>query len=233
MMRPASLLACGTLLLAISAAFPAAAQTETGKLWETCTSTTGTGATRLPACTDLIEKKLVEGRKLAGAYCIRGNDLTEKGELDAALADVNRAIEIDATYACAFINRGRIYRLKSDPDRAIADYDEAIKIDPRMVLAWNNRGDAYIANAAMPISRRGISTAPSPTLIRRSRSRRAMRSPTATAAMPTRANTTTGRRSPTTAWRSASRRASSPTSIVAKSIATASSSTLRSRTSRR
>ncbi|MBV8839676.1 MAG: tetratricopeptide repeat protein, partial [Alphaproteobacteria bacterium] len=146
-MRLSSLTVAGTLLFAATSALPARAQTATSdnKSWETCISVTGTGATRLPACTDVIENKLVEGRKMAGALCIRGNDLTEKGELDAALVDLNRAIEIDPTYACAFVNRGRAYKFKGDVDRAIADYSEAIRLDPKMVLAWNNRGDAYLA----------------------------------------------------------------------------------------
>jgi len=149
-MRLASFTVVGALMLTLAGALPAAAAADGGngeanKSWETCISTTGTGATRLPACTDVIENRLVEGRKMAGALCIRGNDLTEKGELDAALADLNRAIEIDPTYACAFVNRGRVYRFKHDTDRAIADYDEAIRLNPRMVLAWNNRGDVYIA----------------------------------------------------------------------------------------
>jgi tetratricopeptide (TPR) repeat protein len=130
---------CTLLLLA-----PRDASAQEDKNWETCISTSGSAATRLPACTAVIDTKSVSGRKLAGAYCIRGNDLTEKGELDAALTDLNEAIGIDATYACAYVNRGRVYGLKRNYDRAIEDYDAAIKLDAKMALAYNNRGDAWI-----------------------------------------------------------------------------------------
>ena len=110
--------------------------------WATCISAANTGEQRLPACTAVIEGKTQTGSKLAAAYCIRGNDRTEKGELDAALADLNTAIEIEPTYACSYNNRGRVYGFKHDYDRAIADYDAAIKLDPKMAIAWNNRADA-------------------------------------------------------------------------------------------
>src|SRR4051794_16583383 len=99
----------GTAVLLAAAQFASADDTPE---WKTCISTTGSAATRLPACTAVIEARSVTGPRLAGAYCIRGNDLTEKGELDAALADLNEAISIDATYACAYVNRGRVYGRK-------------------------------------------------------------------------------------------------------------------------
>src|SRR5204863_318248 len=110
-MHLAAITICAALFI-LPASLPAAAQTD--KSWETCIATDGTAATRLPACTDLIENRKVEGRRLAGALCIRGNDLTEKGDLDAALADLNEAIKLDSTYACAFSNRGRVYGLQRD-----------------------------------------------------------------------------------------------------------------------
>lgn len=137
-MRLAIIILGATLLAAPQ--FARAADTPE---WETCISVTKSGAERLPACSAVIEGKKQEGRKLAAAYCIRGNDLTEKGEFDAALKDLNAAIEIEPTYACAFNNRARVYGFKGDYDRAIADYDEAIRLAPGMALAYNNRGDAF------------------------------------------------------------------------------------------
>ncbi|MEA2931194.1 MAG: hypothetical protein QOG38_3622, partial [Hyphomicrobiales bacterium] len=133
-------LTAGVALMLAAAQFARADDTPE---WKTCISVTNTGYERIPACTVVIESKTETGRRLAGAYCIRGNDLTELGELDRALGDLDEAIKIDATYACSWNNRGRVYAFKRDYDRAIAEYDEAIRLDPRFVIAYNNRGDAW------------------------------------------------------------------------------------------
>ena len=110
--------AFGTIFLLGSPQFAKADDTPE---WKTCISVTNSGAERLAACTAVIDSRAEAGRRLAGAYCIRGHELTEKRELDAALADLNEAIKQDAAYACAFINRGRAYSFKGDYERAIAD----------------------------------------------------------------------------------------------------------------
>jgi len=140
-MRLGVVLSLGMAVFLAAAQFASADDTAD---WNACISVTSTGAQRIPACSAVIDAKSVTGPKLAGAYCIRGNDRTEKGELDAALSDLNEAIGIDATYACAYVNRGRVYGFQGDYDRAIADYDAAIKLDGKMALAYNNRGDAWI-----------------------------------------------------------------------------------------
>ena len=49
--------------------------------------------------------------------------------LDKAIADYTKAIEIDPNYGLAFYNRANALGEKGDLDRAIADYGEAIWID--------------------------------------------------------------------------------------------------------
>ena len=137
-MRAAAFLTAFTLGSALLAG-PLAAQSD--KTWETCIAVDGTPASRFEACTAIIEAKSETGRRLAGAYCIRGHELTEKRDLDAALADLNEAIRLDPTYACAYNNRGRAYGFKREYDRAIEDYNEALRLDPNFALAYNNRGD--------------------------------------------------------------------------------------------
>src|ERR1044072_6168291 len=132
--------AFGTIFLLTAPPF---AQAEDTPEWKTCISVTNSGAERLAASTAVIDSRAETGRRLAGPYCIRGHELTEKSELDAALPDLNEAIKADGTYACAFNNRGRAYGFKGDHDRAIADYDAAIGIDPKFAIAYNNRGDAW------------------------------------------------------------------------------------------
>ena len=61
--------AFGTFLVL---AAPQLATAEDTPDWKTCISVTNTGAERLAACTKVIDSKTETGRRLAGAYCIRG-----------------------------------------------------------------------------------------------------------------------------------------------------------------
>jgi tetratricopeptide (TPR) repeat protein len=92
-------------------------------------------------CTAFIHKN----PRNAVAYYNRGNAYKAKGDLDRAIADYNKAIEIDLRYAHAYNNRGIIYKDRGDLDRAMADYNRAIDINPQYALAYNNRGIAYKA----------------------------------------------------------------------------------------
>ena len=62
------------------------------------------------------------------------------GDLDGAIADYTKAIEISPQYAAAYVNRGVARKTKGDLDGAIADYDKALSMNPRLKEAYNNRG---------------------------------------------------------------------------------------------
>jgi len=70
---------------------------------------------------------------------------TRDGDLDGALAEYTKAIEIDPKFESALVNRGDIYQHRGDYDRAIADFTKAIKAGPEgiTVLALISRGTAY------------------------------------------------------------------------------------------
>src|SRR5512143_643219 len=95
--------------LMLACATPAPAMAEGGPAWDACIGPTSTPEERVKACTAVIEGGSETGGRLAGAYCNRGHGLTEKRELDAALADLDEAIRLDSSYACAFNNRGRVH----------------------------------------------------------------------------------------------------------------------------
>ena len=139
---------CLTVLsfgVGLALSFPPGASAQDGEqVWQRCIGAATAPDNRVSACTSVIDAKTETGRKLAAAYCNRGHGLTEKRELDRALADLDEAIRLDPAYACAHTNRGRVYAFKRDLDRAMADYDEALRIDPTFALAYNNRGDAWV-----------------------------------------------------------------------------------------
>jgi tetratricopeptide (TPR) repeat protein len=66
-----------------------------------------------------------------------------KYDYDRAIADSNKAIEIDPKFAPAYHGRGGIYWAKGEYDSAIADYTKAIEINPKAAYAYGGRGFAY------------------------------------------------------------------------------------------
>ena len=73
-------------------------------------------------------------------YYNRGCAKLDKGDLEGAIADFDRALELDPTGTNAYINRGTAKHHKHDLNGAIADYNRAIKLDPKYALAYLNRG---------------------------------------------------------------------------------------------
>jgi tetratricopeptide (TPR) repeat protein len=53
-----------------------------------------------------------------------------KGENDRAVADLNKAIELNPKFANAYYNRGRVWEKKGDKQRAVADNREYLAIHP-------------------------------------------------------------------------------------------------------
>jgi tetratricopeptide (TPR) repeat protein len=64
---------------------------------------------------------------------------------DDALADLNRAIELDPSKAYAFTVRGETYRKMERYDDALADLNCAIELDPGLAGAIGSRGETYQA----------------------------------------------------------------------------------------
>ncbi len=92
----------------------------------------------------------------AGAYRFRGEAYHRIGNLDLAIQDYNKAIELDSdnssststlaakVLAADYSVRGGAYADKGDFDRAIKDFDKAIELNPNLDIAYNNRGLVYM-----------------------------------------------------------------------------------------
>jgi tetratricopeptide (TPR) repeat protein len=76
-------------------------------------------------------------------YNNRGLAYKKQGELDKAIADYNKAIELDPQLAVAYYNRGKDYEDQGELDKAIADFTKAIELDPTDAVTYTNRGIAY------------------------------------------------------------------------------------------
>ena len=73
----------------------------------------------------------------------RGLAYFDLGNYTQAIADFNRAIEIDPRFGEAYNNRGTAYGSLGNYTQAIADFNRAIEINPRYGKAYYNRGFAY------------------------------------------------------------------------------------------
>ncbi len=82
---------------------------------------------------------VLDGKCGAAAFVNQGKKDQAKGDYDSALANFNRAIQLDPKSAEAFDNRGGVYDSKGDYARAIADYDEALRLDPKLESAASHR----------------------------------------------------------------------------------------------
>lgn len=65
----------------------------------------------------------------------------QKGDLDGAIADFNRAAELNPKDDAPYYNRAQAKRLKNDTAGAIADYTKAIELGSTNPAAYNNRAN--------------------------------------------------------------------------------------------
>ena len=79
-------------------------------------------------------------------YNNRGLAKEGKGDLDGAIADFNRAIELDPKLAISYYLRALAKEAKGDLDGTIADDNRAIELCPKQPRAYMNRGFAKQAN---------------------------------------------------------------------------------------
>jgi tetratricopeptide (TPR) repeat protein len=74
------------------------------------------------------------------AYFNRGRIKQDKGDIEGAIADFDKAIEINPLFAAAYYERGRAKHANWDYEDAIADYTKAIEINPEFNEAYYQRG---------------------------------------------------------------------------------------------
>jgi tetratricopeptide (TPR) repeat protein len=77
------------------------------------------------------------------ALTYRGETNRQMGNCEAALADFDRAIELDEKSAWSIAHRGKTYRQMGDYEAALADFDRAIELDEKSAWAIAHRGETY------------------------------------------------------------------------------------------
>jgi tetratricopeptide (TPR) repeat protein len=79
-----------------------------------------------------------------------GYHLAEQGQLEAAVAQFTKALEIRSDYASAHNNLGVVLARKGQLDEAIVQFSEALKISPRYGKAQDNMENVRRQKALLP-----------------------------------------------------------------------------------
>ena len=96
----------------------------------------------IPIYTEIIELEESPHAK-ALTYSQRSFLYERKGDLNRAIADLTKALELTPDDPLAYDSRGRAYERKGDLDRAIADFTKALELTPDDPLDYGFRGLAY------------------------------------------------------------------------------------------
>ena len=67
-----------------------------------------------------------------------------KGEIDSAIEDYNKTIELNPSLDEVYNNRGVAYYKRGDYQRAIVDYTKTIELNPDDPIAYYNRGETLL-----------------------------------------------------------------------------------------
>src|SRR5664279_4523317 len=83
------------------------------------------------------------------AYHNRANAYADKGDLDRAMADNDRALALDPKRASVYYNRALAHKVRGTFDRAVEDYTHAIDLKPDDALAYYNRANIYLNKSCL------------------------------------------------------------------------------------
>ena len=91
---------------------------------------------------EIIPTSSIAQGKTAKFYYKQGIEKIKLGDYRGAIADYNKAIELNPDDAAFYFNRGSATNKLGDYQGAIADYTKAIEINPKYGAFYYNRGVA-------------------------------------------------------------------------------------------
>ncbi len=77
-------------------------------------------------------------------YHQRGSAYLIRGDKNHAIADLNKAVELDPRYSAAYSTRGTFHLENGELEEALNDLNKAIALSPRSFAAYNNRSMIYL-----------------------------------------------------------------------------------------
>jgi tetratricopeptide (TPR) repeat protein len=147
-MNVRAVIICALFVAEASAAHATQAE-DLGRQWEVCENRESKYSDALVAasCTAVIQSEHVDPEQLMLALNNRGLSYHNQQDYDRAIADFDRAIELNPQFAAVYNNRANA-RLKSNEyAAALTDLDEAIRLDSTMASAFELRGDYFYYGA--------------------------------------------------------------------------------------
>jgi tetratricopeptide (TPR) repeat protein len=91
-----------------------------------------------------------DARFAAEDHYYAGIDFFGDGNLDEAIAEYNRALELDPKFADALHGLAQAYHAREDFDRTIEAARRIIALDPEDILAWTSISRAYQRKGMVP-----------------------------------------------------------------------------------
>jgi tetratricopeptide (TPR) repeat protein len=91
--------------------------------------------------------KVINDNNLLSAYNNKGKALSNLGNQDDALKNLDRALEINPKYSSAWNNKGYVFYIQNKYPEAIECFDKAIEIDNKYAFAWTGKGECLFESA--------------------------------------------------------------------------------------
>lgn len=121
--------------------------------FKNCFAVETAGQARVDACTRVINSGRLKGGGLGRALQTRAEGYRSTQQHDKALADFDRAIELEPKVAQIYGNRAELHRVMRRHEKAIADATEAIRLDPSYNSFFTVRGLTYEAQGDLAHAR--------------------------------------------------------------------------------
>jgi len=100
---------------------------------------------RIAGCAEIIARENREAkRSQITAYVNRSGAYRAKGDFERAIADLDKALQLDPKSAFILAERASIHHAKGNLDAAIADYGRALQLDKNLTTAYSGRARAYL-----------------------------------------------------------------------------------------
>jgi tetratricopeptide (TPR) repeat protein len=111
-----------------------------------CTNRDGKSAppVAIQACTELLDRKLLEGHDRFYPFVNRAKAYFAQGDKPHALGDYNTAVKLAPKNEKPYYYRGVFYAAQTDVDAALRDFDTALSLNPKLVAALRQRAIIYL-----------------------------------------------------------------------------------------